>query len=77
VFHGGTISMLTGRLVDNDFMDDGERISLHCQNAPKVSPEQWYFSPQVQKRNDYAIKRTRKSTTNQFCFQAGNKIVIY
>jgi hypothetical protein len=28
----------------------------------------WHFTPQVQKRHDYVIKRTRKSIKNQFLF---------
>jgi hypothetical protein len=34
----------------------------------KFSHELWHFTPQVQKRHDYAIKRTRKSIKNQFLF---------
>jgi hypothetical protein len=37
-------------------------------NSPKFSHELWHFTPQVQKRHDYVIKRTRKSIKNQFLF---------
>ena len=35
-------------------------------NSPKFSHELWHFTPQVQKRHDYAMKRTRKSIKDQF-----------
>ena len=38
------------------------------RNSPKFSHELWHFTPQVQKRHDYAIKRTRKSIKIQFLF---------
>jgi hypothetical protein len=52
---------------------------ISCRVIPEVSPytyrdssnfshELWHFTPQVQKRHDYAIKRTRKSIKNQFLF---------
>ena len=28
------------------------------RNSPKFSHELWHFTPQVQKRHDYVIKRT-------------------
>jgi hypothetical protein len=61
---------------------------VNCRIIPKVSPytlskctqispELWHFSPQVQKRYDYVTKRTRKSIKISFCFQTGDKTVIY
>jgi hypothetical protein len=38
------------------------------RNSPKFSHELWHFTPQVQKRHDYLIKRTRKSIKNQLLF---------
>ena len=38
------------------------------RNSPKFSHELWHFTPQVQKRHDYVIKRTRKSIKNKFLF---------
>jgi uncharacterized membrane protein (DUF485 family) len=38
------------------------------RNSPTFSHELWHFTPQVQKRYDYVIKRTIKSIKNQFLF---------
>ena len=42
----------------------------YCQNALKFSPELWDFSPKVQKEQENKLKIS-------FCFQTGDKIVIY
>ena len=47
------------------------------RNSPIFSHELWHFTPQVQKRHDYVMKRTRKSIKNQFLFSNGDNIVIY